>query len=128
MAKKKEEGPRSFAHFMAVLAGGKASVQVSEDLHVLLKALQDESLTRDANVKGSLTLILKFEAAPNGVVGIGFDVKTKLPPKRTATGHMFFTEDGNLSVQDERQPELPGLREVKREDAELREAHGLAEE
>lgn len=128
MAKTKEEGPRSFATFLAMLAEGRASAQMSEELHALVKSLRDESIAQDTNVKGELTLKLKFVASPRGVVGVGFDVKTKTPPKRTATGHMFITEGGNLSPQDERQPQLPGLREVPRANDELRDVHDVAEE
>lgn len=128
MAKKKEEGPRSFAVFMAQLAEGRAAAHVSDELHALVQAGAAEALAREANVKGELTLKLKLDFARNGVVGITYDVKVKAPPKRTASGHMFVTDGGNLSPQDERQPELPNLREVPKAPDDLREVHDLAEE
>lgn len=126
--KKKEEGPRSFVHLLSALADGRANAQLSKELHELTTRLRDESLDREAVVKWKLTVELSFTAAPNGVVGVAFDVKTKFPPKKRASGHFFMTEGGNLSATDERQPDLPGLREVKRENDELRDVHGVAEE
>lgn len=43
MAKKKEEVPRSFATFLAMLAEGRASAQISEELHALVQALQADT-------------------------------------------------------------------------------------
>ena len=126
--KKKEEGPRSFGVMISGLADGRANSQISEALHDLVKAGNAEALARDADVNGELTLKLKLKFTPRGIVGLAYDVKSKAPPKRTASAHMFVTEGGNLSPQDERQPELPNLRAVKLEDRELREAHSLGEE
>lgn len=125
--KKKEEGPRSFGVMISGLADGRANAQISEELHELVKAGNAEALAREADVSGELTLKLKLKFTARGIVGLTYDVKTKKPSKRTASAHMFVTDGGNLSARDERQQELPGLREVPRERDELRDVHDIAE-
>jgi hypothetical protein len=127
MSKKKEEGPRSFAVFLRQLAENRADAEISQELHDLVKLGRHESLARDAKVKGELSLKLKFDFAPNGVVGVTYEVKVKAPPKKTSSGHMFVTDGGNLSPKDERQLDL-GLRDVSRNESdELRDVHDVAE-
>ena len=72
MAKKKEEGPRSLATFLAQLADGRALPEMSEEFHALVKAGNAEALARDANVKGEFSLKLKLDFSPRGIVGIAY--------------------------------------------------------
>jgi hypothetical protein len=115
-ATKKEEGPRSFARFLELLADGAAHAQLSGELMELGKTLRAEAYHRDAAVRGELTLKIKFTAQAGGSVGIDYEIKSKVPPKRTAHGAMYLTDAGNLVADNPRQPNLPGvLREVPRE-------------
>lgn len=110
---REEEGPRSFARFIEDVADGDAHAQLSEELFELAGKLQSEALSRDAKIKGSLSLMLKLEAQPNGMVTIAYDIKRKDPAKRTSQGVCWLTGGGNLTHKNPRQEELPHMREVK---------------
>jgi hypothetical protein len=109
-----KEGPRSFARFIEALGQGDAHRQISDELFALGNSLQDESLARDVKVKGELTIKLKFVAHPNGMVATDYEVKRKDPTKSTTPGVMWLTKGGNLSSENVRQPELPGIRPAPR--------------
>jgi hypothetical protein len=108
-----KEGPRSAVVFLDGLADGACAAQLSGALHDLGKVLVDESLNRDATVKGELTLKIKFACERNGVVSVDYDIKVKTPPKVTSRGLMWLTPSGNFTAHNPRQMSLP-LREVAR--------------
>lgn len=108
----KEEGPRSFARIIEQLNEGDAHRDLSDELHKLVLKLQDEAYARDAEVKGELTFKLVLKAGPHGRVSTLYEVKSKAPPRKTSAGMMFLTKGGNLSVENERQVALPGIRAV----------------
>lgn len=68
---------------------------------------------------GSIVLTLEVKPVKNGGVDtmvITDTVKVK-PPKYERTGTILYaTEQGELTRQDSRQPELSGLREIGRRD------------
>lgn len=110
----KTEGPRSAMRFLENIADGRLAAQLSAKLFRLGAKLVEESLARDAKVKGELTLRLKFEAKPDGVTSVDYELKVKEPAEKTAQGTTWLTTDGNFVFENPRQPQLPGLREVSR--------------
>jgi hypothetical protein len=108
----KDEGPRSFARILEGINDGEAHRDLSDELFELVKKLQSEALSRDAEVKGELTFKLALKAGPHGRVQTTYEVKSKAPPRKTSAGIMFMTKAGNLSIENERQAVLPGIRAV----------------
>lgn len=109
---KKEEGARSFSRFIDQLGDGAAHSELSQEVHQLIQKLSHEAKARNTTVRGALTLSLKFASDSLGHVAIVYDVTTK-EPKPQRVGDMFFvTKGGNLSKRDERQAELPLVRDV----------------
>lgn len=112
MATEKQEGPRSFARFLEQLGDGDVHQELSDELYELGRQLLTQARARLQEVKGTLTLKLKFKADPKGVVDIDHVVEVKVPKPKRAAATMFLTKGGNLSVENPRQPLLPGIREV----------------
>lgn len=108
---KEEKGPRSFARFIELVSEGEANMDASLALFELGNALQNESLRLNQKVKGELTLTFKMSCDARGVMGIDFDVKTKVPKKKRATAQAWVNKDGNTVFEPPRQIKLP-LREV----------------
>lgn len=119
-----KEGPRAFARFVEALGQGDAHREMSEELHILGNRLQDEALGRDRKVKGELVVTFKFTAHPNGMVATDYVIKRKDPTKSTTPGVMWLTKGGNLSPENVRQPELPGIREVRPAHDDVHEIDG----
>lgn len=109
----RDEGPRSFTHFLEAASDGALKDELSDLLHELIGAMEDESSARDVKVKGELTMKLRFEMEPSGIVRLAYDVKTKKPPRAMRPGLFWSTGGGNLSAENPRQPQLPFVREVK---------------
>lgn len=107
-----EEGPRSFAHQVATLCDGDLNAAASQDMHDLLLALRSEAQARCKKVKGTFKLELTIEVNDDDVAGISFSVKTKAPEPRRRTAVMWLSPGANLSPENPRQQNLPGLREV----------------
>lgn len=112
MAADKAEGPRSFSRFIEQLGEGDVHSELSEELYDLGKQLLAQSRARDTNVKGTLTLKLKFDANPKGLVDIEHAIVVSVPKPKRAGSAMWLTKSGNLSPENQRQPLLPGIREV----------------
>lgn len=107
-----EEGPRSFIHFLDELGGGDAARELSEELHELGRKMLAETLTRERKCTGELTLKIKLKAEKNGLVGTTYEIKRKDPSRSTTPGVAWLTASGNLSSENPRQADLPGLREL----------------
>lgn len=108
----KAEGPRSFARFIEALGEGDVHSELSEELFELGRQLLAQSRARNASIKGTLTLKLKFVASAKGVVDIEHAIETKVPRPKSAGSTMWLTKAGNLSPENTRQQTLPGIREV----------------
>lgn len=109
---KPEEGPRAFARFIEQLGDGDVHSELSEELYELGRQLLAQSRARMMDVKGTLTLKLKFKADPHGVVDIEHAIEAKVPKPKRARSTMWLTQGGNLAADNQRQPLLPGIREV----------------
>lgn len=108
----KDEGPRSFARILEGLNDGDAHRDVSDELFDLVKHLKTEALARDAEVKGELNFKITLKVGPQGRASTTYEVKSKKPPRKTSAGIMYVTKGGNLSIENERQTALPGIRAV----------------
>lgn len=121
----KDEGPRSFTRFFENVAEGCANVDAAVELQQLVGKLKEHAVaTRDV-AKGELTIKLSFKCDDTGVVGVGYDIKTKEPPKRRRASVFWTTAGNNLTVDNPRQQELP-LRAVDTP-SETRQAPGETE-
>jgi len=124
---KQDEGPRSGVHFLTEVADGACAASLSAELQRLGVILVDESTARDATVKGSITLVLKFSAESSGHVNVAYDIKTKEPAKVTRRGVVWLTPSGNFTHENPRQLKLGGLREVVKEIAGVRDLGAAAD-
>lgn len=103
---------RSFATFFATLGDGDANSEASEEMHELAQALQDESLKRNAPVKGTLTIKLDVSCDPRGVVGVSWDLTRKNPKPQRVAAALWVDKKGNFVHENPRQQAL-FPREVK---------------
>lgn len=106
------EGPRSFAYHIATFSEGDLNRDCSRELRDLLFQLSEEANAREAPVKGTFKLELTIEVSDTGMVGIAPSIKTKAPERKRRGAHLWVTKGGNLSRENPRQQNLPGLREV----------------
>lgn len=106
-----EEGPRSFAVLLREMGEGAVLAEANEELFKIIKLAQDEA--SDSNVPADVTFTLKlgFKAHPNGMVDTKYDIKSTPPKRRHGPVILYTTKDGNLTVRNPKQHELP-LREV----------------
>lgn len=119
----KQTGARSFAVFVQQLGDGDLNTELSEELYKLGNALQDESLARNDAVVGGLTLKLKAKCDPRGVVHFVWDVKMEPPKPKRCGASVWVNKHGNFVHENPKQASL-FPREVKVEDAEVREVDG----
>lgn len=116
---KPQEGPRSFATFLVDLDDGAAHSELSGELNKLVALLAERA--GNGKAKGKLIFEMAFEIE-KGHVSVGYDVRLKEPQRKRAGDVFFVTKGHNLSRQDERQLDLPKVREVKPAEPETREA------
>jgi hypothetical protein len=93
------------------LRHGKTAVELTEAMAALVKACYDTGKA------GELTLRLRVAPGRSGQVEISDLVSTKLPTFERGTSLFFVTDDNNLSRNDPRQENLPGIRSVDTERA-----------
>lgn len=118
-----DEGARSFARFVEMVADGALHSEASEALHKLVCALEDDALDTHSTSKGELTIKVKLAVEPNGVVSVTYDLKAKEPVPTRPKGVLWLTKGGNLTPQNPRQQRLP-LHEVSIEAGPAREVGG----
>jgi hypothetical protein len=106
-----EEGPRAFSRFIEMIADGDAHMEMSHELHSLMKVMADHSSATTSTAKGELAINFKFAMDPKGLVAVGYEVKVKEPKLKRASGVLFLTKGNNLQSENPRQAKLP-LREV----------------
>lgn len=112
----KEEGARSFAHFLQQIDEGGLHADLSDEVKRVTKELTGFVDTYGAVAKGTMTIVLSFKAERNGTIAVDGEIKTKLPKAKRAGSVFWATAGNNLSPQNPRQQSLP-LREVTSEKA-----------
>lgn len=115
-----QAAPRSFAVFLQQLGDGDLNTELSELLHRLGVRLQDESLTRNGEVSGTLTLKIKVKCDPRGLAHFTWETKMEPPKPKRCGASVWVNKQGNFVHENPRQPTL-FPREVRIEDAEIRE-------
>lgn len=103
----------SFIAMLGNLRRGQAVLDADEALAALSEAVQRTGRG------GTVTLTLTVKPASKGdrvVVAVVDTVTVKLPAAEKGDTLMYVQEDGSLSRRDPRQPDLPGFRDVSRED------------
>lgn len=110
----KEEGPRSFAVLIQKLGDdGEVERELSEELHQLVKTCRRTAQATGAKVKAKITLSLDLTVDHTGPVIVKPDIVVKPPKRRRADAAFFLTKGLNLSADNPKQMEMPGLRQVK---------------
>jgi len=93
----------------------------------VLRRLKSGTLIDDASTKmaelvkkveetgkpGELTMKIRVSMAPAGAMALAGEVTTKLPKESRVETLMFPTPEGNLEVEDPRQPKLPFIQPVE---------------
>jgi len=97
---------KPFTDVLAQLRYGKTVAELTEALAELVQGCAQ------TGKGGSLTLTIKIAPGKSGQVEISDTVSSKLPAFERATSLFFITPEGNLSRNDPRQAELPGIRKV----------------
>lgn len=116
----KEEGPRSFGHFLASLSEGEAEAQLSFELWELGRRVMEQCKAQGRKVGGELKLSVKLVADTNNTVVVIYAIDKKMPKQLTTPALFWLTRGGNLSPTDTRQLELrprevPGPRREPRD-------------
>lgn len=111
MAAKDQEGPRSFARFVELIAEGTAHGRMSQELHDLLVELKTTAEVESCVVKGSLTIKFDFKVTPLNECSVDYDLKRTAKKPKPIGSHFWLTSGANLSHENPRQTSLP-LREV----------------
>jgi hypothetical protein len=104
---------RPFAEFLHKHNYGITHDQMSKGLHDLLESV------KEVGKPGSVTLSINVKPIGKGderQVMVGAVVKVKSPESRAAEQFYWLDDEGNLSRNDPRQPELP-LQDVSRPSA-----------
>lgn len=110
---KKEEGARSFAHFIANVADGEFHEELSDELHDLVQECERDASRRESTSTGELTLKLKIKVDHRGVASIVHDLTVKHPKTKRSPATMWVTPGGNLTPENPKQQSLP-LRDVNK--------------
>lgn len=106
-----DEGARSFGVLLMQLDEGVLHEELSMAVVKIVRELRERAEMQAKSAKGSLAVTLKFEVGKNRAdVTADFNVKMPSVPKGAST--FFMTKGGNLSIDNPRQPDLPGLRDV----------------
>lgn len=125
---KSDEGPRSAMRFLETVGHGQCAMDLSTELNELGRKLRDKWADIGGEHKAELSLKLIFKMDEDGVVKVSYDVKGK-PPVDHRPGSIFWiTKGGNFSIENPKQPDLPGIREVAMPEERLREIVGEREE
>lgn len=103
--------PRSFTVWLAKLADGEADSNLAYELQQLMQRLDEEAHTRNGRVKGKINLKLNFSVDETGIVGVGYEIDVKAPPRKTSPAVYWLDRQSNLVEKNPRQQDLP-LRDV----------------
>ena len=95
---------RPFADVLNSLRRGKTHREAGNLLQELIREVQATGR------QGSLTLKLKVSRNKSGMLEIDDTLSTVLPKPDRDSSLFFADDDGNLSKDDPRQPEIPGIR------------------
>jgi hypothetical protein len=114
-------GARSFARLIEGVGGGDLLADLSNNQHELMSSMQTMANYTEMKIKGELTLKLKQTTDHRGNVSFDWDVSIKKPKRKRITAQAWTDKSGNVVFQSPKQPDLPGLREVKITNDEARE-------
>ncbi len=99
-----ERRTRPFADVLNSLRRGKSHREAGNLMQELVTAVQATGR------QGSLTLKLKVSRNKSGMIEIDDLITTVLPKPDRDSSLFFADDDGNLTKDDPRQPEIPGIR------------------
>lgn len=96
---------RPFSDTLRELRNGEALLDLAEQLQQVVNAVTDSGKT------GSLTLTIEVKPFEkhSGALVLRDSIKTKLPKIETRGTVLFSTPDGNLTRNNPRQDDLPGI-------------------
>lgn len=119
-----DEGARSATRFIDAIADGQCNADLSHALHKLGLRLASETRQRADKASGEISLKIKLVAEPSGIVGVAYEINAKEPKSKTSGSVFWLTKGGNFSADNPRQTQIPGIREVKRNE-EVRDLGGV---
>jgi hypothetical protein len=99
-----ERRTRPFADIFNSLRRGKTHREAGNLLQELVREVQATGR------QGSMTIRLKVSRNKSGMVEIDDTLTTVLPKPDRDSSLYFADDDGNLTKDDPRQPEIPGIR------------------
>ena len=102
---------KPFTDTLAQLRYGTAAEELTEMMATLI------AKCTETGKGGSITLKLSVSPGKSGQVEIVDSITTKLPEFSRSTSLFFVTPEGNLSRNDPRQGELPGVRAIEPREA-----------
>ena len=105
---------RSFTDAIEALRYGTLADELDKKLRELVLACDE------AGKSGALTLVIKIKPSKSGPLEVSDDIKMTMPKPDKGSSLMYVTPEGHLQRNDPRQSDLPGLRAVDKETAEIR--------
>ncbi len=119
------EGVGPFGHplwdFLVNVRKGEFASEAADDIATVVEAVRRTGRAGTVSIKFTIRPQGNSE---DGVVFVRDEVSAKLPRPEKKDTVFFATDEGRLSRRDPRQSELPGIREVARNDG----AEGGAEQ
>lgn len=117
----------NFAAFLAVLNNGTVQRELSDALKEISETMSNHALEHNGKAAAALKLDVKFKL-DGGVFEIYAEHSIKLPKEKPERTILWSTPENFFTVQNPRQVELFGPREVRNgygdEPAEVRSVHG----
>ena len=108
---------RSFMQILNEVRFGEAAEELTDKLQELVAAVDN------TQKQGELTFKLVLKPGAGGTIEILDTIKTKIPEPKKGASLFFATVEGNLTMNNPRQPDLPGvLREVDTPKTAVRDA------
>jgi hypothetical protein len=108
-----DEGIKPFANFIAEACDGDINNEASVELKALIEAVSDAVARDGGSPKGSINVKINLKHDGKSL-GVTYEITTKKPPRKRSGGVVWVTKEGNFTLKNPRQQELPGFRDVSR--------------
>ena len=113
-----DEGARAFGVFLNELHSGSAQIECTEEFHKMLKRLEVVAGLRGTKgkAKGTFTLKIVVTAHANGTAQVKSEADFKAPKADRDEDMFWMTRGSNLTRKNQKQQELPLIRDVSATD------------
>lgn len=103
---------RTADQILAMPDNGEFLQQFLDDHQDLILALHQHQMTQGGKAKGSFTIKVSYTLDKMLTMNVEAETKFDKPKKPKAAATLWTTADGMLTLQNPRQPSLPGIRDV----------------